>query len=179
MAKVFAGLAASMTFGAASLMWIEPHTTRLYPDLADTGSGPHLLRARLASDTPRWQGILVEQRFDHQGPAPLSDQAEERQAYHFIIDADGFRQDCPPWRSQESIPGLQGLIRIAVQARPHASAVSMQQWQSLLELLRYLQDRYQVPNRHATFQAYPPANSDALRQQAAQLAAMLRAAGLL
>lgn len=168
-----------MTVGAASLMWIEPHTTRLYPDLPDTGAGPHLLRAHLPSDAPRWQAICVEHRFDHRGPAPLSDQPAERQAYHFIIDADGFRQDCPPWRTQAPIPGLHGLIRVAVQARPHASAVSMQQWQSLLELLRYLHDRYQLPNAQAVFQAHPPADSDALQRQADQLAAMLRAAGLL
>lgn len=180
MAKVLGCLVAAMTLGAVGLMWIEPHTTHLYPDAAADVPAPYLLRAEAAAGTPQWQGVVIEHRFDSPGPLPLSSHPAELRRHHFIIDADGFRQVCPAWRwrDQGGLPGSHGLIRIAVQAQPNASTLSMQQWESLLTLLRFLEDRYRLESPCVRLQSQPPAADAAMRRQARHLTALLRAAGL-
>lgn len=178
MAKVLGCLVAAMTLGAAGLMWIEPHTTHLYPDAPADVSASYLLRAEAAVGAPQWQGVIIEHRFDSPGPLPLSSHPVELRRQHFIIDADGFRQVCPPWRGQSDLPGSHGLVRIAVQAQPSASTLSMQQWESLLTLLRFLEDRYRLESPCVRLQSQPPATDGAMRRQARHLTALLRAAGL-
>jgi hypothetical protein len=178
MAKVLGCLVAAMTLGAVGLMWVEPHTTHLYPDAPAGVSAPYLLRAEAVAGAPQWQGVIIEHRFDSPGRLPLSSHPAELRRYHFIIDVDGFRQVCPSWRGQNDLPGAHGLIRIAVQAQPSASTLSMQQWESLLTLLRFLEDRYRLESPCVRLQSQPPAADAALRRQARHLTALVRAAGL-
>jgi hypothetical protein len=60
MAKVLGCLVGAMTFGAAGLMWIEPHTAHLYPDAAVNGGGSYMLRAQPVADRSHWRGVLIE-----------------------------------------------------------------------------------------------------------------------
>ena len=176
MAKVLGCLVAAMTFGAAGLMWVEPHTTHLYPDVAGSGGGPYMLRAQAPIDPVHWRGVLVEHCAPDGGAA--SGGSSQRQRYHFTVDADGLREVSELWGAQQDLPGRQRLICIGVEAHPRSSDVSIQQWESLLSLLRGIQDRYRIDAPHIQIRCHASMTSPALRQQAAQLAAMLQAAGI-
>jgi len=172
MAKVLGCLVAAMTFGAAGLMWVEPHTTHLYPDTAGNGGGSYMLRAQSAADRAHWRGVLIEHCVPD-GGAPSG-----RQGHHFVVNADGHREVSKLWSAQQDVPGQQRLICIGVEAHPRSPDVSIQQWESLLSLLRGIQDRYRIDASHTQLRCHGMMATSALRQQAAQLTAMLQAAGI-
>jgi len=176
MAKVLGCLVAAMTFGAAGLMWVEPHTTHLYPDAAGKGGGSYMLRAQSSADLAHWRGVLIEHCASV--GAAASGGTLGRQGHHFIVNADGLREVSELWSAQQDLPGRQRLICIGVEAHPRSSDVSIQQWESLLSLLRGIQERYRIDAPHTQLRCHPSMTTPALRQQAAQLTAMLRAAGI-
>ena len=176
--KVLICLVVAMTVGSAGLVWVEQHTTRLYPFARAEGGEAVRLRAERAPSTSAWQGIVIEHRFDRPGPEPLSGHLTELARYHFVVDFDGYREDCPAWRRGDAIPGANGRIRIAVQARGASSTVSVQQWETLLTLVRFLQKRCPLADRPVQLWANPPSTSPVQQRQGRQLEAMLRSAGL-
>jgi hypothetical protein len=176
MAKVLGCLVGAMTLGAAGLMWVEPHTTHLYPDAAGNGVGSYMLRAQSLADRPHWRGVLIEHCVPEGASASGGTSGEP--GYHFIVDTDGLREVSELWGAQQDVSGRQGQICIGVQGHPRSADVSIQQWESLLSLLRSIQGRYRIDGPHIQLRCHPSITTPALRQQAAQLAAMLRAAGI-
>ncbi|MFQ6048195.1 MAG: hypothetical protein ACE5K7_02400 [Phycisphaerae bacterium] len=174
---MLACLAASMTVGAAGLMFLEPYTAHLYPDRAGRLGGSYLLRAEPSRAGGRWTELLIEHRADGGGRAVVEGDLADR--YHFIVGADGRVRVCPAWRAQKGVAGWAGVIRIAVEAYPNSSTVSPRQWQSLLRLVRGLQQYCQVNWRRTRLASRVPAASGPLGRQSDQLRAMLQAARII
>lgn len=146
MARTLGCLVASMTTGAALLNWAQPARAPLPTTPTELMS---VVRPGGAGDAAAsWTAIQLDPQ--HPGedtPAPA----------HFVIQRDGRLVPTEYWRAQRSV-GVEGIVRIGLQAEPDSNEVTAAQWSQVRELIGLLQRTCAIPNQQIHYDTLiPPA----------------------
>lgn len=138
MAQTLACLVASMTIGAAVLDWFQPSRA------ASPTATPQLiaeLRNAIETDPQADTGRVDWHRIQIQAASNAMEVANR--AFHVLVLQDGTWILTDNWRHQVGL-GVDGVIRIGLQAAAHSNEVSNDQWATTQQIVRSIQDLCQV-----------------------------------
>jgi hypothetical protein len=181
-------LVVSMTAATALLLWMEhlvapPGTAEAVPPRLEP------LLTALKTEEPiqsgTWNDIVISYRegFTGKPSVPLAS-SEQFLPYHFVIGPGGSVDGMPAWKTQKDgygrLPTGTRSIHVCFAGQPDSNAVSPEQWNSLLGLLRQLRHRCDLPQDAIRLdpQSDPRLRPD-ISRQAYQLRQMLLAANVI
>lgn len=181
-------LVASMTVATGLLLWME-HLVA--PSGVETAVLPRVepLLGALATKEPikpgTWDDIVISYREGFTGnPSVALAASEQFLPYHFVIAPNGSVDGMPAWKKQEDGMGRVSMgtrsIHVCFAGHPGSNAVSPEQWNALVGLVRQLRHRCQLPQQSVRLdpQSDPKLRPD-ISHQAYQLWQMLMAAGII
>ena len=165
-------LVASMTFGAAVLLWIEPDEVSSVQPILRIPSPERILKDMLATERPlrpdRWTGIRFAQHVVRQGRT-LAARADRKQ-YHFLVDPTGRIVPTDLWRHQRGLGGAVGSIRVGLTRRDKSQAISPAQREALRRLINTLRAACNIPSERVEHEAGTPTGDAATHLASQQLA---------
>jgi hypothetical protein len=143
-AKVLMYLVVSMTAATTLLLlmehWVAPPGMRDLP-LESLGPVAQAVNDHQTDRLENWDEIVISYRDRMAKISPVALAATgQRLPYHFVIEPNGEVFALPAWRDQE--PDVSGggvvtrAVRVCLAGEPDTSAVSADQWNALVNLLR-------------------------------------------
>lgn len=146
-------LVASMTFGAAVLLWIEPVGLDPTQPVVRLASLEEIHADVTATESPvrpgRWTGIRFAQHVVDRSRtlAARTDRTDAagRQPYHFLVDLTGRIFPTESWRTQQGSGQATGAIRVVLTHREANEEVSPAQDEALRRLIETLRSTCDIP----------------------------------
>jgi len=154
-AKVLLYLVASMTVATGLLLWMEylvaPPGVR-QPARPTNAAVTEALHTREPVQPGNWDEIVVSYR-DRVASDPMVALAATGRPspHHLVVEPTGRIHSLSAWKDQQANKSggeaASRTIRVCLAGRPDAEAISAEQWDTLVSLLRQLRLRCQLPTK--------------------------------